>query len=96
MIGTVCEELSCCIYNMIPVYFEGMLQARAADSPDDSEMLDIIRDTRTIGFAYIYQLDLSNIFNQYGKSSELALGLKVHCMAEKKFEKILAGIGNIP
>ncbi len=98
IIGTICEAMSCRNFNnVIPVYFEGALQARAADSPDDSEMLGIIRDTRTIGFAYAYQLELSNIYQAYGTSSKLASGLaKLQGMAEKKLEDVLEQVDMIP
>ncbi len=55
IVGTICEALSCSNFNIvIPAYFEVAMKARVADAPDDSEMLQIIRDTRTIAFAYTF------------------------------------------
>lgn len=93
IVGTICEAMSCYNYNnVLPAYFEVALKARAADAPDDTEMLQIIADTRTIGFAYGYGLQMNNILgdilsgNQeaasYFKSKEKA--------ATKALEKMIA------
>ena len=37
------------------------MQARVADAPDDSEMLQIIRDTSTIAFAYTFAQPFAQI-----------------------------------
>jgi len=65
IIGTVIEALSCYNYiNLLPVYFESALKARLADSPDDSEMLQLIADTRTISFAYSFnKLTFNNVIS---------------------------------
>ncbi len=71
IVGTICEAMSCYNYNkVLPVYLEGALKSRASDSVDDSEMLQIIADTRTIGFAYAYGLNMNNILNDLLKSSK--------------------------
>lgn len=73
IIGYVCEAMSCYNYNkVIPAYFEVAMKARVADAPDDSEMLQIIRDTRTIGLAYAYELNLNNIFGDVGANGSVA------------------------
>ncbi len=62
VVGTISEAMSAYNYNhVLPVYLEGALKSRAADSADDTEMLQIIADTRTIGFAYGYGLQINNI-----------------------------------
>lgn len=63
IIGYVCEALSCCNYNnALPVYFDSTMKSRIADEPDDAEMLQLIRDTRTIGLAFAYNLHCNNIY----------------------------------
>ncbi|MBQ3954439.1 MAG: hypothetical protein II680_01000, partial [Clostridia bacterium] len=55
VVGTVIEAVSCMNYNtLLPLFTETILKAKLADSPDDSEMVQIIIDTRTISFAYSY------------------------------------------
>ena len=64
IIGTVVEGMSCYNYNnVLPAYYETAIKARTADAPDDTEMLTIISDTRTISFSYTYQLTYNNIVN---------------------------------
>lgn len=61
VIGTVVEALSARNYaGVLPVYFETVMKARIADSPDDAEMLQIIADGRTISFAMQYGLEFYN------------------------------------
>lgn len=60
--ATIIEAFQCYNYNhMLPAYFEGALKARIADSPDDSEMMQLIADTRAISFAFNYALTFNNI-----------------------------------
>ncbi len=62
IVGTVTEAMSCYNYNeVLPAYYETAIKARTADAPDDTEMLTIIADTRTISFSYTYQLTYNNI-----------------------------------
>ncbi len=62
LIGTVSEAMSCYNYNnVLPAYYETAIKARTADAPDDTEMLTIIAETRTISFSYTYQLTYNNI-----------------------------------
>ncbi len=93
IVGTICEAMSCYNYNhVLPAYFEVALKSRAADAPDDAEMLQLISDTRTIGFAYGYDLLMNNILGDilestqevasYYKSKEKAAG--------KSLEKMIA------
>ncbi len=61
-IGTIVEALSCENYNnVIPAYFETALSKKLADAPEDAAMLNLIRDTRTIGFAYAFSMPFANI-----------------------------------
>lgn len=91
IVGTICEAMSAYNYNhVLPVYLEGALKSRAADSADDTEMLQIIADTRTIGFAYGYDLQMKNILGDildngqgaasYFKSKERVAEKAVHKM----------------
>ena len=41
-------------YDVVPAYFEKTLQGKAADSPDDMEMLSVINENLTVSFAYCY------------------------------------------
>ena len=60
--AVIIEAFQCYNYNhMLPVYFEGALKARIADSPDDAEMMQIIADTRAISFAFTYTLAFRNL-----------------------------------
>ncbi len=73
IIGYICEAMSCYNYNkVLPVYFEASMKARIADQPDDSEMLQLIRDTRALGFAFAYDMDLGDIFKHIGKNQNAA------------------------
>ncbi len=76
----------------LPVYLEGALKSRAADSADDTEMLQIIADTRTIGFAYGYGLQINNILgdildNGQGAASYFKSKEKI---AEKALNKMIS------
>ena len=53
---------------MLQAYYEVAIKTRLADSPDDTEMLQIIADTRTIGFAFFYQLPFNNIVSDVANS----------------------------
>ncbi len=65
IIGTVVEALSAKNYaGVLPVYFETVMKARIADSPDDAEMLQIIADGRTISFAMQYGLEYYNTLKE--------------------------------
>lgn len=63
--GTVIEAMSAYNYKkMLPVYLESTLKSRLADEPDDSEMLGIIANNRTISFAYSFdKMPLCNIIS---------------------------------
>lgn len=93
IVGTICEAMSAYNYNhVLPVYLEGALKSRAADSADDTEMLQIIADTRTIGFAYGYGLQINNILgdildNGQGAASYFKSKEKV---AEKALNKMIS------
>ena len=96
-IGTVVEALSCANYkSALPTYYEVTMKARIADAPDDAEMLQLIADTRTIGFAYAYELPGGNfvgdlIENSVGTASMLQ---KIEKQANKSLEKLLASFSD--
>ncbi len=70
-VGTLCEAISCYNYqNVLPAYFEVAMKARAADSADDAEMLQLIADTRTIAFSFSYDLQMQNILSDLGTSTK--------------------------
>lgn len=92
-VGTIIEAMSCYNYNnVLPAYFEGALKSRIADSPDDSEMLQIIADTRTIGFAYGYGLAFNNIVNDcvIGTNQVASYFQKQQKAAQKTLDKLVA------
>jgi hypothetical protein len=61
-VGTIIEAMSAYNYKyVIPAYFEVALMKKLADAPEDAEMLDIIKTTRTIGFAYAFSLPFRNL-----------------------------------
>jgi len=64
VIGTVIEALSCINYQrVLPIYYETAIKTKLSDSPDDAAMFDIIKDSRTIGFEYAYQMTFANIID---------------------------------
>ncbi len=92
IIGTICEAMSCYNYNhVLPAYFEVALKSRTADAPDDAEMLQLIADTRTIGFAYNYQLTFNNIINDcvIGTSELSSYLAKSEKAADKALTKLI-------
>ena len=89
---SVIEALSCRNYNcMLPVYLESTLKSRLADEPDDSEMLGVIADNRTISFAYSFnKIAFNNIISDCVFSNvEVASYLK---KGEKAAAKTLSKI----
>jgi hypothetical protein len=92
IVGTICEALSCYNYkNVLPAYYEVAIKNRIADSPDDAEMLQLIADTRTIGFAYFYGMSFNNIISDVvGTTKEISSYLeKGEKSARKKLEKLV-------
>ena len=92
--ATIIEAFQCYNYNyMLPEYLESALKARLSDSPDDSEMLQIIADTRAIAFAYIYELPINTIVNDcvfgnqqvasYFKANQKSAQNKINSLVEK-------------
>ena len=87
IIGTVCEAMSCSYFNrVIPVYFEETMKARVADAPDDAEMLEIIRDTRTVLFGYMYQMPLHDLHTGSRNENVGSLLAKIGNKAEKALQ----------
>ena len=95
VVGTVIEAVSCMNYNtLLPLFTETILKAKLADSPDDSEMVQIIIDTRTISFAYSYnKMQFCNYINDLvsngsstGVASYYQKSLK---LATKTLEKLV-------
>ena len=65
------EATSCYNYkNVLPAYFEVAMKSRTADSPDDSEMLQIIADGRTISFGFSYGLTFNDVLRKLIVSNE--------------------------
>ena len=100
MVGTIVEAMSCYNYkNVIPAYYEGAIKARIADSPDDTEMLQLIADTRTISFAYTYGLKYANIAENLlaGRretASEIAKSETAAAVAIEEFNNTYKSLGN--
>ena len=93
VVGTICEAMSAYNYNhVLPVYLEGALKSRAADSADDTEMLQIIADTRTIGFAYGYGLQMNNILGDILEGGQGAASYfkSKEKVAEKALNKMIS------
>ena len=95
--AVIIEAFQCYNYNhMLPVYFEGALKARIADSPDDSEMMQIIADTRAISFAFTYNLSFQNVITDcviynvgpasYFKRNEKVAGSIINKLVDKFIE----------
>jgi len=92
LIGTICEAISCYNYNkVIPTYFDIVMKVRLAETESDAQMLQLIADTRTLGFAYAYSLTFRNLvadtiqgnqpFSSYYASNET--------VAEASLDKLL-------
>ena len=54
-ISTIIEALSCQTYNyVLPVFYEETMQKKLSEAPEDTQVLDIVRDTTALSFAYFY------------------------------------------
>ena len=99
IVGTVCEALSCYNYtNVLPAYYEVAIKTRLADSPDDTEMLQIIADTRTIGFAFFYQLPFNNIVSDVANSKNKELSSYIQkgmSKAQTSLDKLVEAFENM-
>ena len=84
IVGTISEAISCSNYNIVlPAYFDVTMKSRIADSPDDSEMLEIIRDTRTIAFAYTFGLPFDQLHTGNRNEQPASYVAKAKPVAEK-------------
>ena len=94
VIGTVVEAMSCYNYkNILPAYYEVTMKARIADEPDDAEMLQLLADTRTIGFAYAYELPGNNLIEDMINNRSMGVASylqKITKNAGKQLDKLLA------
>ena len=90
-------------YDVLPAYYELTLQGKIADSPDDVEMLEIIKDSMTASFAYCYDnwqgyahlLGSVMGFNRTSGSKDLASAYeKTNKSAQKRLDEILAGFAD--
>jgi len=64
VIGAICEAISCYNYNkVLPTYFDIVMKVRLAETESDAQMLQLIADTRTLGFSYAYQLPFNNLIS---------------------------------
>ena len=80
LVGTITEAMSCYNYNhVLPAYYEGAIKSRIADAPDDTEMLQLISDTRTIGFGYAYGMPLNNF-----AGTTMGGGIASHFQSQQK------------
>lgn len=96
-VSTMIEGMSSYNYNhVLPAYFETALKARAADAPDDAEMLQIISDTRTIGFAYGYSLEMNNIVDNIGNKGAASYYKSHQKVADKMLKKLVAKFEDMP
>ncbi|MBQ9415712.1 MAG: hypothetical protein IJU20_02590 [Clostridia bacterium] len=58
-IAVIVEELSCQNYNnVIPAFFESTLKTKLSESPEDMRVVEIVRDTYMLPFAYFYNTRL--------------------------------------
>ena len=73
VIGSVIEALSYVNYQrVLPIYYETAIKTKLSDSPDDAAMFDIIKDSRTIGFEYAYQMEFANIIGNLAIPNDTA------------------------
>ena len=87
IVGTICEALSCSNFNIvIPAYFDVTMKSRIADTPDDSEMLQLIRDTRTVAFAYTFLQPLHSIHSGSRNENVGSLVAKYESKIEKSLK----------
>ncbi len=97
-IGAVVEAMSCYNYkNVLPAYYEVTMKARIADEPDDAEMLQLLADTRTIGFAYAYELPGNNMIEDMLNNSTMNVASylqKIEKTANKQLDKLLANFSD--
>ena len=58
-ISSVIQSLSCQCYNyVLPAFYESTMKTKLSDTPEDVDMLDIIRDSTALSFAYFYSRSL--------------------------------------
>ncbi|MGI6743041.1 MAG: hypothetical protein ACOX4O_05175 [Eubacteriales bacterium] len=96
VISVITEALSCQNYNnVLPAYFETTLQTKLSDSPDDSEMLNIIKDTLTIDFGFTYQLSLQNLYGETNSGKLASYYARVEKQADKVLSKLLESFNEI-
>ena len=63
-VGTIMEAL--CVSgskNVIPAYYDVVLKVKTARDEDSADMLDIIKESVTVDFAYAYGIELDNMAN---------------------------------
>lgn len=95
-VSTVIEGMSSESYrNLIPVYYDIVLQTKQARDKDSSEMLDIIRGSRVFDFGYYNNTigDIANmgvtLYNNYGSATALtSFYKKAESATQKKLNEI--------
>lgn len=95
-VSTIIEGMASESYkNLIPIYYDVVLQTKQARDKDSSEMLDIIRASRVFDFGYYNNTigDISNmgvtLYNNYGSASTLSSYYKkAETATKKKLEQI--------
>ena len=78
-------------------YYEVTMKARIADEPDDAEMLQLLADTRTIGFAYAYELPGNNMIEDLINNGSMGVASylqKITKNAGKQLDKLLANFAD--
>ena len=84
-----------------PKYYEVALKTKYASDTDMQEMLDLIRETATIDFLFVYGTTLSSAPNQYFRFSSFIPGIasvfsKEQKVFEKSVDKLVAAYEKLP
>lgn len=97
MTGAVLEALGSESYRTVyPAYYETTLKVKYVRDDISSQIVDLIKDTKTTNFIYAYTTSLGDIGRVYrnlisGKSNNYASSVKAYQrMAERKMEQLVA------
>lgn len=87
--------------DVTPKYYEVALKTKYSSDVDMQEMLDLIRETATIDFLFVYGTTLSSAPNEYFRFTSFIPGIasvysKTQRVFEKSVEKLVAAYEKLP
>jgi len=87
--------------DVTPKYYEVALKTKYSSDVDMQEMLDLIRETATIDFLFVYGTTLSSAPNEYFRFTSFIPGIasvysKTQRVFEKSVEKLVTAYEKLP